>query len=110
MTSLRKYLKTLAALVLLVWTFSVGAAFAQACASSVDLACEGCCTEVKPATAAVDQRIDTLAPPQPQPGPPPAPLQLTLATAENAPEPLRFQPETHFRPPRIPVVFLRLAL
>jgi hypothetical protein len=110
MPSVRKYLKTLVALVLLVWTFSVGVAFAQACVSSVELACEGCCTEVKPATAAADQRTDALAPPQPQPGPPPAPLQLTLATAENRPESLCSAPEEHFRPPRIPVVFLRLAL
>jgi hypothetical protein len=108
MSPLRQHLKTLAAIVLLVWTFSVGPAFAQACASSVALACKGCCTELKPATA--DQRTDTLAPLQRRPGPPPAPLQPTLVTEGEMPTLLPLHGQGHLRPPRIPVVFLRLAL
>jgi hypothetical protein len=109
MNTCRNHFRTLAALVLVAWMFSAGAAFAQACVSTIHLACEECCTEAKPAATVADQRLDALAPAGSHPGPPPAPVDVAADAAAHLPA-ARWSATGPGRPPRIPIVFLRLAL
>lgn len=109
MNRIRRSLRPLAALVLLVWLFASGVAFAQACIATAEMAlCEECCTEAQP----VAQRADAdarLLTPTPVPLPPsvvawtPA---LQVATTGAARAPAAGWPPS----PEIPIVFLRLTL
>lgn len=109
MTRLRRSLRPLAALVLLVWLFASGVAFAQSCIQTAEMAlCEDCCTEAQP----VAQRADAdtrLLTPAPVPLPPSgvAWTPALLVEAKGAP---RAHAAGWPPPPEIPIVFLRLTL
>lgn len=112
MSTLRRRLPRLAALVLLVWLFASGVAFANACQAAAHLDCLECCEEAKAPSAwsssdrsgvaSSAARVTVAAPPAAFVQPPVPPL---IAAA--------MRPATD--PPdrggaRIPIAFLRLAL
>lgn len=110
MNLLRRRFPRFAAIVLLVWLFATGAAFAQTCASMTHVLCEECCTEMKAAPAPGELRQQAPAP-QVSVGwvVPPVTTELHLAartdSVEFSPVPLDARPRE-----RIPILFLRLAL
>lgn len=107
---LRQRLPRFAALVLLVWLFATGVAFAHACTSEIQLDCEDCCTEMKAVAAFTE--TSTVTPPAAQADIAAAVVVLALPPwqpAQDAPRHRREPPEPgggH----DIPIVFLRLAL
>ncbi|MEJ8840670.1 hypothetical protein [Ramlibacter sp. AN1133] len=111
MSTLRQRLPRFAALVLLVWLFATGAAFAHACTSKVYLDCDQCCPEMRAIEAwseppAVHVQAAQLA--VPLPGPVLLPL-LAWMPADGA----RAWPAAPPDPGGghdIPIFFLRLAL
>jgi hypothetical protein len=107
---LRHRLPRLAALVLLVWLFAAGTAFAQACVSTAHVLCEECCAEEKAATPTPEQRLDIAASTAGQPWITASAVAGTFAHA--AQERIAFAQEPPGPPARrsIPIVFLRLAL
>ena len=110
MSSLRRQLPRLAALVLLVWLLAAGSAFAQACASSAHLACDECCTQVDPAAPSAAASLPAGAE---QPAPIwPAASALDMAQSGAVEAALVRPPPWQVAPPRvgIPIAFLRLAL
>jgi len=109
---IRKHLSRITAVVLLLWVFAAGHAFAQACAATAELLCEECCPEAKSAAPVAEVRHDDLSTVS-QVAPPwllLAWIAPELALGEAAPEarPAERLP-THARA-RIPIVFLRLTL
>ena len=110
MSSLRRQLPRLAALVLLVWLLAAGSAFAQACASSAHLACDECCTHADPA---VPSAAPTLPAGAEQAAPIwPAASTLDMAQIGAVAAVMLRPPPRDAAPPRvrIPIAFLRLAL
>lgn len=107
---LRHRVSRLAALVLLVWLFAAGAAFAQACVSTAHLLCEECCTEAQAATPQPEQRTDIAASAAAQPWITASALAGVFGAGlqERPPSPQE-PPGPRGRTP-IPIVFLRLAL
>jgi hypothetical protein len=111
MSSLRQRLPRFAALVLLVWLFATGVAFAHNCTSRVYLDCDECCTEMKALEAWTEPPTVTVQAVEVQ-VPLPAPVVLPVGAWEPAVE-ARAWPTA---PPdrggghEIPIVFLRLAL
>lgn len=112
MTALRQRLPRFAALVLLVWLFATGVAFAHTCQSTIDLECEDCCMEMKAANAWTETRVLTAAAAQPTLPPPLVTAVLRAlwepAVERTAPRPGEADPGGGSQP--IPIVFLRLAL
>ena len=109
MTRLRRSLRPLAALVLLVWLFASGVAFAQSCIQTAEMAlCEECCTEAQTVTQRVDADTRLLSP-APVPLPPSVvawtPALLVQAAGAPAAHSQAWPP-----PAEIPIVFLRLTL
>lgn len=108
----RKTLARIAALALVLWVFAAGAAFANACATSMDmLECDQCCTEVKAPVLRVDT-TDRIVLPAPGDLPPlPAP-PLGVAPRQLQADTTRLLAQSRASPPRqrIPIEFLRLAL
>jgi hypothetical protein len=107
---LRNNFSRFAAIVLLVWLFAAGTAFAQACVSTSELLCEECCTEVKAATPVAEVRLDTSVPAQPAPPWLVASLSPEVFTGPTVETYLPDRPPPASAPTRIPIVFLRLAL
>lgn len=112
MSALRRRLSHYAALVLLVWLFACGAAFAQACNAHVHAAADDCCTTMQASAIRPDASSDFgVTTPSSQP--------WLLDGAMSAPT-VAVQPQTrdiavHARVwndsgQRIPILFLRLAL
>jgi hypothetical protein len=107
---LRQHFSRLAALVLLVWLFAAGAAFAQACASTAHLLCEECCAEIGMTATVQEQRQETVLATHAMPtchglaasSYPVADAGTLQSIAPSAPDPLPGRP-------RIPIFFLRLA-
>ena len=107
---LRQRLPRFAALVLLVWLFATGVAFAHACTSEIQLDCADCCTEMKAVEAWTE--TSTVTPLAAQADIPEAVVVLALPlwqAADEAPRHRREPPEPG-SPPDIPIFFLRLAL
>jgi hypothetical protein len=110
MHSLRQRLPRFAALVLLVWLFATGVAFAHACTTEIQLDCEDCCTEMRAVEAWTETSTVT---------PLAAPADIAEAVvvlalppwqaADEAPHHWREPPAPGGRPD-IPIFFLRLAL
>jgi hypothetical protein len=110
MSAFRQRLPRFAALVLLVWLFATGVAFAHTCTSKVYLDCEECCTEMKAIEAWTEPVTVNLQAAQPD-VPLPAPVPLLLAwepAAEAAAWPAA--PPDPGGSHDIPIFFLRLAL
>lgn len=109
MSRLRRSLRPLAALVLLVWLFASGVAFAQACLQTAEMAqCEECCTEAQPVTQRADAGTRLLTP-----APvalPPSVLAWEPALPLPAPDAFSAHSQAWPPPPEIPIVFLRLTL
>ena len=107
---LRQRLPRFAALVLLVWLFASGVAFAHACTSEIQLDCEDCCTEMRAVEAWTE--TSTVSAPAAQTDIAAAVVVLVLPLWQAAEEPARHGRE----PPEpggghdIPIFFLRLAL
>ena len=110
MHSLRQRLPRFAALVLLVWLFATGVAFAHACTSEIQLECEDCCTEMRAVEAWTQN--SPIPVPAAQEVIPPALVVLALPPWQPAAE----APHYGRAPPEpggghdIPLFFLRLAL
>lgn len=111
MSTLRQRLPRFAALVLLVWLFATGVAFAHTCTSKVYVECEDCCAEMK--AMEVWTEPVTISVPAVQSAPAlPAPVVLAVLAWEPAAE----APAWPAAPPGrgggddIPIFFLRLAL
>jgi hypothetical protein len=109
-SAFRHRLPRLAAIVLLLWLFASGVAFAHACQARIDLDCPDCCAEMKAPSAWNATRTDATVPAQAAIALPAAPAAVQVAWV---PPPVRAFPATD--PPargaqRIPVFFLRLAL
>lgn len=111
MHALRLHLPRFAALVLLLWVFATGVAFAHACQAEVDLACDECCVEMKAAASWSETRTVTVAAAQDLVAPPRVtaiaaplwhPTEAGASRRAAASDPGGHQP--------IPIVFLRLAL
>ena len=111
MSTFRQRLPRFAALVLLVWLFATGVAFAHTCTSKVYVDCDECCTEMKAIEAwsePLSVNIQAVQAEVPLPGP----VQLPVL----AWEPTAGAPAWPAAPPDpggghdIPIVFLRLAL
>jgi len=109
MNSLRRNIPLLAAIVLLVWLFAAGTAFAQACASAAHPCCEECCTELSAAPTSHELRQDT-------PTSSAASWVLPAATVQPRKHIAMARPSAWHctsdptPPERIPILFLRLAL
>lgn len=111
MHALRQRLPRFAALVLLVWLFATGVAFAHTCQSTMDLDCIECCDEVTDGSGWTASRTETVVPAQAADAFPvvaPAPQPAWQPTAEAA-LPSRDPPDRAVAR-LIPIVFLRLAL
>lgn len=110
MTRLRQQLPRYAALVLLLWLFATGVAFAHACTSKVHLECEECCAEMKAIEAWSEPVTVSVAAAQPH-VPPPAAMPATPCRApETAAAPWPHAPPGRGGGHDIPIFFLRLAL
>jgi hypothetical protein len=110
MDALRRRLPRFAALVLLVWLFATGVAFAHTCQAKIDLDCDGCCVEMKAPAVSSSARADVAAAPlAAAPLPQPPVLQLAWVPVEAAAVPAVDPPERGGTG-AIPIVFLRLAL
>ena len=110
MHALRQQLPRFAALVLLVWLFATGVAFAHTCQTRIDLDCDGCCVEMKAPALNNQARTDTVAPSVvPVPLPQPQVLHLTWVPLPDAAV-AATDPPPRGSPAEIPIVFLRLAL
>lgn len=111
MSALRQRLPRFAALVLLVWLFATGVAFAHACQSRIDLDCDQCCPEMKATAAFTEEAAVTVAAAQPDllPPPPSAALQPAWSPAERRAPAWHHPPDPGGSQP-IPIFFLRLAL
>ena len=111
MSTLRQRLPRFAALVLLVWLFATGVAFAHTCTSKVYIDCDDCCTEMKAIEAWTEPVTVNVQAAQAD-VPLPAPLPLLALAWEPAAE----APAWPAAPPHpggshdIPIFFLRLAL
>lgn len=111
MSALRLRLPRFAALVLLVWLFATGVAFAHTCTSTIDLDCDECCVEMKAASAWSESRAIPLDAAQPAAAVPlvalaPAPAWQPAAPALRSGR----SPADRGGGRSIPIVFLRLAL
>lgn len=114
MTSVRRHLPRLAALVLLLWLFAAGAAFAKVCVTHVHLEhADGCCVSMQAATVHTDSMAEAIPPAQPaQPWlavAAAAPLRFDAAPA-MAQARLRIRPAWNDSGQRIHLVLQRLAL
>lgn len=111
MNLLRRRFPRFAAIVLLVWLFATGAAFAQTCAAMTHVLCEECCTEMKAAPAPGELRQQAPSPPQVSTGwlVPSATTDLPLPAQADATAFLAVPLDARPRE-RIPILFLRLAL
>jgi hypothetical protein len=100
-----------AALVLLVWLFATGVAFAHTCQTKIDLDCDGCCVEMKAPALSSPARTDTVATTDlaAVPLPQPQVLHLTWVPLPDVVVPPT-DPPPRGSPSEIPIVFLRLAL
>ena len=111
MTSFRQRLPRFAALVLLVWLFATGVAFAHTCTTKVYVDCDPCCTEMQSMEAWTEPVTVNLQAVQ-APVPLPAPVALAVPAWVPAPA----APAWPAGPPDpggghgIPIQFLRLAL
>jgi hypothetical protein len=111
MSALRQRLPRFAALVLLVWLFASGVAFAHTCSSKVYVDCDECCTEMKAAAAWSETRAITVSAAQPAIAPP-----IVTVAVQPAWQPGARESAPTASPPdpgggqRIPIFFLRLAL
>lgn len=107
---LRQRLPRFAALVLLVWLFATGVAFAHACTSEIELDCLDCCAEMKAVEAWTE--TTTVTAPAAQADIQAAVVVLALPLWQPAPD----APHRGREPPEpggghdIPIFFLRLAL
>lgn len=111
MPGIRRQLPRLAALVLLLWLFASGVAFAQACNSPLDLGCAECCSEAKPATVRAPSVPDLgIAPLGEAPAAIPSPWFQAAPSRIAAPLAIEFAPRSHSSGSSIPIAFLRLAL
>lgn len=111
MPGIRRQLPRLAALVLLLWLFASGIAFAQACNSPVDLGCAECCAEAKPATVRAPSVPDVgTAPIEEVPAAIPPTRYLAPLIPAAAPLAVESAPRSHWSGSSIPIAFLRLAL
>lgn len=110
MDALRQRLPRFAALVLLVWLFATGVAFAHTCQSTLDLDCIQCCDEVTDGSGWTASRTDDVVAAQPAVPLPVLALAQRPAWAEAGETgvPARDPPDRAGRP--ISIVFLRLAL
>ncbi|WP_332814040.1 hypothetical protein [Ramlibacter sp.] len=109
MSRIRRSLRPLAALVLLVWLFASGVAFAQACLQTSEMAlCEECCTEAQPVAQRAD--ADTRLPAPAAVPLPPAVVAWTPALLEQGTRATHAPAGGWLPPPEIPIVFLRLTL
>lgn len=111
MNTLRQRLPRMAALVLLLWLFVTGVAFAHTCQSKIDIDCDGCCVEMSAPQAFSNARTDTALAAAAAPVTLPAPEVVQVAwqpAAEFVPP--ATDPPDRGSPTDIPVVFLRLAL
>jgi hypothetical protein len=107
---LRQRLPRFAALVLLVWLFATGVAFAHVCSSEIQLECEDCCTEMKAVEAWTE--TSTVTPPAAQADIAAAVVVLALPLwqpAQDTPRHALPLPEPGGGRD-IPIFFLRLAL
>ena len=111
MTALRRQLPRFAALVLLLWLFVSGVAFAHACTSKVSIECEECCAEMKAMEAWVEPTTVSVAAAQPQLDLP-TPVVLAVPAWEPVPGPSSWPqaPPDPGSGHAIPIFFLRLAL
>ena len=111
MSALRQRLPRFAALVLLVWLFATGVAFAHTCNSKVDIDCEECCAEMKAVEAWTGTDTVTLAGAQPATA---LPAPVAVVTAAWPPAVAAARPAAAAPDPGgghdIPLFFLRLAL
>jgi hypothetical protein len=111
MSTFRQRLPRFAALVLLVWLFATGVAFAHTCTSKVSIDCDDCCTEMKAIEAWTEPAAVNLEAVQAQPA---LPAPVVLAVLDWAPA--AEAPTWPAAPPDpgggsgIPIAFLRLAL
>ncbi|GAB3646698.1 hypothetical protein [Ramlibacter alkalitolerans] len=111
MPALRHRLPRFAALVLLVWLFATGVAFAHTCTSKVYIECEDCCAEMK-AVEAWTEPVTVNVPASEAALPLPPPVVLAVLAWELAVR----APAWPAAPPDpggsddIPITFLRLAL
>ncbi|HET8747171.1 MAG TPA: hypothetical protein VFM98_16355 [Ramlibacter sp.] len=112
MSTLRQRLPRFAALVLLVWLFASGVAFAHACTSKVDLGCEDCCAEMK-AMEAWTEPVAVSVPAVQADAALPAPVVLAVLAWEPAAEAAGWPadpPDRGGGGDDITIFFLRLAL
>ncbi|WP_395139500.1 hypothetical protein [Schlegelella aquatica] len=110
MNLLRRNIPRLAALVLLLWLFVAGVAFAQACATTVHPCLDACGNELSAAPAPHEPRQD--APPSSTTPWTPAPQSVQAQPhAVALARPAAWRRASEPAPPeRIPILFLRLAL
>lgn len=109
MFSRPRHFPRLAAIVLLLWLFAAGTAFAQACATSVHPCCEDCCAEWSAVAAPHELRQDVAVSSTPTWIAPPAVVYAKLPPATMQPS-VWHRPEDSTPPERIPILFLRLAI
>jgi hypothetical protein len=111
MSTLRQRLPRFAALVLLVWLFATGVAFAHTCTTEVYVPCDDCCAEMKAMEAWAEPVALNVAAAQVE-----APLPAPVVLAVLAWEPSAGAASWPVEPPDpgggrpIPIFFLRLAL
>lgn len=110
MSFLRQRLPRFAALVLLVWLFASGVAFAHSCQATLDLECIECCEEMKAPTTFSAARADAVVTAAPATPLPPAADPVAVAWAPAAPSPLPATDPPPLAGTSIPIAFLRLAL
>lgn len=106
----RKTLRRWAALLLVVWLIAAGSAFAQSCSTLAMVGCDECCLEGSPPAITAD-RFEVKA----SQAPAVVPVFHAIAPDVQAPGPSGLVKAHHIAPlrgppPRIPIVFLRLAL
>ena len=111
MSTLRQRLPRFAALVLLVWLFATGVAFAHTCTSKMVIDCDECCTEMKAIEAwAEPVSVNVQAVQAEVPLPAPVPLPVVAWEPEDRAPAWPAAPPDPGGGSAIPIAFLRLAL